>query len=249
MLGQPARPGAGALRRPNRGNSWRRVFVERFGPEAASLLRRPHGVRQLAPGDSLAQARDAGSEFCIVKRGVAGLYRSGGAGELDVRDFRFPGDLILPTRPGVEWGQDVRAVSALRLLVFAFSDLESWCAADPELGCQLFEGLCGDLARRTERLRRHWCLPVQARLAAFLLEAGERIGERSDGALLVQMPIPRDEIANYLSTRTETVCRVLSAWRAEGLIEMDSPRHFRVPDPALLRARAAASQEARRKAS
>lgn len=256
MLGQPSRPGADRGRRSDgpaggrrvgQANRWRRTLADRLGPEAALLLQRRHGERRLSPGDYVARAGEVGADFFVVKLGVVGLYRISEADGLDVQDFCYPGDLVVPTRPGVAWGLDARAVGAVRLLVFAFADLRTWCASDPELGCRLFEILCGELARRRERLRRHWCLPVQARLAAFLLEAGERIGVRSGRAMALQMPIPRDEMANYLSTRTETVCRVLSGWKADGLIEMDTPRHFRVPDPARLQARAAASQEARRK--
>ena len=46
----------------------------------------------------------------------------------------------------------------------------------------------------------------------------------------------RDEIANYLGTRTETICRVLNRWKDKGLIIMDSPRKLVIPDSALLQA-------------
>ncbi len=55
------------------------------------------------------------------------------------------------------------------------------------------------------------------------------------------------EIAKHLSIRTETVCRVLSGWKAEGLIKMETPRDVQVPDAALLEAKTLPERRRRRK--
>jgi CRP-like cAMP-binding protein len=54
----------------------------------------------------------------------------------------------------------------------------------------------------------------------------------------VDLPMFRDEIAIYLGTRTETICRILTGWKDRGLIVMDSPRKLVIPDGARLRAEA-----------
>jgi DNA-binding transcriptional regulator LsrR (DeoR family) len=55
------------------------------------------------------------------------------------------------------------------------------------------------------------------------------------------------EIAKHLNIRTETVCRVLSGWKAEGLIEMETPRNVQVLDAALLEAKTLPERRHRRK--
>jgi CRP/FNR family transcriptional regulator len=115
-------------------------------------------------------------------------------------------------------------------------------ASEKDLVWLLFEAACAELARRNARLRGYWFLPVKARLATFLFELGDGIGEKSERGLAVHLPMFRDEIANYLGTRTETICRVLNSWKDKGLIVMESPRNLVIPDSALLRADAFAQQ-------
>ena len=106
----------------------------------------------------------------------------------------------------------------------------------------LFEAVCAELARRTARSRGYWFLPVKARLATFLFEIGDGIGKNSERGLAVHLPMFRDEIATYLGTRTETICRVLNSWKDKGLIVMESPRKLVIPDGASLQADAFAQQ-------
>ena len=118
----------------------------------------------------------------------------------------------------------------------SLQDVHSQGAGERDLVWQLFEAACAELARRTLRLRGYWFLPVKARLATFLFEMDEGIGEKSDRGLVVHLPMFRDEIATYLGTRTETICRILTGWKDKGLIIMDSPRRLVIPDGAQLRA-------------
>jgi CRP/FNR family transcriptional regulator len=256
MLGQVSKPGADVWqqtvpakerRHSARHDKSRRELLDWLGPAGTLLLDRCDTERTLACGDYLVHGTDAGAEFCILLRGVMDLYGESPHGILKVQDFRYPGDLIAPARPNVSWGVNVKALTVAQLLIFPFSDVRSWCKEEPELGCCLFECFCGDFARRAECLRHQWCLPAQGRLATFLLEVSDRIGKRSGRSMSVCLPMAHNEIAKHLNIRTETLCRILSRWKAEGLIEMETPRHVQVPNAALLEAKTLPERRPRRK--
>ena len=256
MLGQVSKPGADVWqqtvpakerRHSAHRDKSRRELLDWLGPAGTLLLDRCDTERTLACGDYLVRGTDAGAEFCILLSGVMSLDGESPSGNLKVQDFRYPGDLIVPARPSVSWGVNVRALTVAQLLIFPLSDVRSWFKEEPELGCCLFECFYVDLARRTECLRHQWCLPAQGRLATFLLEVCDRIGKRSGRSMSVCLPMAHKEIAMHLSIRTETVCRVLSGWKAEGLIEMETPRNVLVPDAALLKAKTLPERRRRRK--
>ena len=192
--------------------------------------------RQFEAGESLARSGDVGTEIYIVLSGVVGLYHDLPSGERDVLGYGYPGDLIAPARLDSAWGFDAKALTSGKLLAFNLKKLSSQSGDEGDVVWLLFEAACAELTRRTARLRSYWFLPVKARLAKFLFEMDEGVGERSERGMVVRLPMYRDEIANYLGTRTETICRILTAWKDKGLIVMDSPRKLVIPDGDLLQA-------------
>lgn len=71
------------------------------------------------------------------------------------------------------------------------------------------------------------CKSVMSRIAWFLLELSRR-ENGADGT--IGFDFPRADLADYLGTRTETVCRTLAQFRDRGLIEPFEPRRLRIVD-------------------
>jgi CRP/FNR family transcriptional regulator len=234
---QRPRPPGGGRAAASCGEARRRLSG-RIGPAAATLFDGRGVERPFQAGARLARRDEAGNEVLVVLHGIVGLYRAGqdpasGAGVLG---YCGCGDLIAPAGPGDAWGFDAKAVSDGTLLALSLPEVRGSTSGKADLLWPLFEMACAELVGRTARLRGQWALPVKARLADFLFELEEAVGEPSDKGLILHVPMFRDEIADYLGTRTETICRILTRWREEGLIVMDTPRVLVIPDRARLRA-------------
>ncbi len=245
MLGQVTKPGvsfqrpgmpAGPERAETPRGKARRRLRSRIGRRAAALFEGGGRERPFPVGEFLARREDAGEDVYIVLDGIVGLYHDLPTGDRDVLGYCCSGDLIAPARLGETWGYDAKSLTSGRLLALSLQAIHSPGAGEQDLAWPLFAAACGDLARRTARLRGYWLLPVKARLATFLSEMDEAIGERSERGLVLHLPMFRDEIASYLGTRTETICRIFTGWKDKGLIIMDSPRVLVIPDDAPLRA-------------
>lgn len=61
--------------------------------------------------------------------------------------------------------------------------------------------------------------PVERRVAATLLKLAERAGRRDGDALLIEMPLSRQDLADMTGAKVETVSRVMSELRRAGLVE------------------------------
>ena len=155
-----------------------------------------------------------------VVSGIVRTYRVLIDGRRQIGAFYLPGDLF-----GVEIGKEhtcsAEAVRDSKVLVIKRSSVVSHAAWDNEVGRQLWE-LAG---RELERAQNHILLLVKTapeRVACFLLEMAERI--QSSGEL--ELPMSRQDIADYLGLTIETVSRMLA--RLEDASAIDVPSSKRI---------------------
>ncbi|MFZ2469068.1 MAG: helix-turn-helix domain-containing protein [Parvibaculum sedimenti] len=77
---------------------------------------------------------------------------------------------------------------------------------------------------------------VKERIASFLIQMAERLdGEAEDGAS-IDLPMGRQDIADYLGLTIETVCRALSEFKRAGVISVPTTHQIVVNDIEALRA-------------
>ncbi len=74
---------------------------------------------------------------------------------------------------------------------------------------------------------------VEQRIACALERVAQQSGRKDGDAILIDMPITRQNIADMTGTTLHTVSRLLSAWEREGIIT-SARRRITVTDPAAL---------------
>lgn len=79
---------------------------------------------------------------------------------------------------------------------------------------------------------------TDARLTFLLVRWGERHGRRYGEDILVELPLSREGLANYIGVSRETVSRKLSQLKEEGLIDLIGNRKVLIKDLDSLRERA-----------
>jgi CRP/FNR family nitrogen fixation transcriptional regulator len=83
--------------------------------------------------------------------------------------------------------------------------------------------------RRTEDHAGMLIRNARERVAAFLIDMA---GRSAGGA--IELPMPRQDIADYLGLTIETVCRILNRLSDENVIELDGLRRILVRDHSIL---------------
>ncbi len=172
---------------------------------------------------TVAKGEEAGLCTCddslvFVVTGACKLVARASQGREQVILFHFPGDLVsVPAT--AEHIYDLYALTDLRLLTFpALRFMNAICEE---------AGLLAELHRRSDAALRD-CRDdsvglgrktAQERVARFLLSMGARIGRQRDGALSIELPMSRSDIADSLGLTIETVSRQFGDLRAGGMIE------------------------------
>lgn len=74
---------------------------------------------------------------------------------------------------------------------------------------------------------------VEERLAAVLVLLADTYGLEDDGAVLLQVPLTRQDLSEMAGTTVETTIRIMSRWQKEELVSTDQ-RRIRILDGAAL---------------
>lgn len=79
-------------------------------------------------------------------------------------------------------------------------------------------------------------LTGEERVATFLLEQVMRLGRKTTGGIAFELPMSREDIADYLALNADTLSRIMSRMRASGVVTIAGRGHALMRDVAQLRA-------------
>ncbi len=166
----------------------------------------------------------AGRVFTLIN-GTAKLTRLLPDGKQQVVGFRFPGDVIGYTTRA-EYPFDAELLTDARLCRLDRRQLEGLLQRYPLLERRLLDLCVQELAATQEQLVTVGRKSAEARVAAFLLSLVEARRRRGGEGRLLEMPMTRADIADFLGLTLETVSRTFTAFRKRGWIR--EPVHQRV---------------------
>jgi CRP/FNR family nitrogen fixation transcriptional regulator len=165
-----------------------------------------------------------------VMSGAVRTYKVLNDGRRQIGSFYLPGDVF-----GLEVGDEhtfsAEAVSDSKILVIKRSALVSLAARDNEVARQLWTMAAAELQRAQDHIML-LIKTAQERVAGFLLE----MASRNAGSNEVELPMSRQDIADYLGLTIETVSRTLTQLENSGAIAVPASRRI------VLRSRGALSR-------
>lgn len=166
----------------------------------------------------------AGRVFTLVD-GTAKLTRLLPDGRQQVVGFRFGGDVIGYTdRPTYPF--DAELLTDARLCRLDRSQLDGLLRRYPQLERRMLDLCVQELTATQEQLVTVGRRSAEARVAAFLLSLVDASRRRGQPRQVLEMPMTRADIADFLGLTLETVSRSLTAFRKRGWIR--EPVHHRV---------------------
>jgi len=155
-----------------------------------------------------------------VTKGAVRTYKILSDGRRQIGGFYLPGDIF-----GLEIGKEhqfsAEAISDAAVLVIRRSAVVSLAERD----CDAARELWTHTGRELHRVQEHMMLLVksaQQRLACFLLEMSERLASVE----ALELPMSRQDIADYLGLTIETVSRTMSQLVSEQAIGLPTSRRI-----------------------
>ncbi len=165
-------------------------------------------------GQALFELGDAMTAIYVVRAGCVKSLTVDDQGNERVRGFHLRGDVIgLDALYAGHYPCTALALEPSQLCRIPRAQALQKLAQSPLLMQRLLQRLSAGLAAA---LTLSGDYTADQRVAAFLLEMQQRLNQLPGAPL--KLPMTRRDIANYLRLATETVCRVLTRFAAQGYI-------------------------------
>lgn len=176
-------------------------------------------VLHFAPDRRIYAEGDEARSYYKVVSGVVRTCQFLSDGRRQIDAFHLPGDVF-----GFEAGADHRlsaeAVTDCTIIAYRRRGMESVIAGDDRIARQFFSYAMACL----EQTREHCLLlgrgSAAQKIGAFLVE----MADRGESAGIVELPMSRQDIADYLGLTIETVSRTLSQMERDGTITLQTTR-------------------------
>jgi CRP/FNR family transcriptional regulator, nitrogen fixation regulation protein len=155
-----------------------------------------------------------------VVSGAVRTYKVLNDGRRQIGSFYLPGD-IFGLEVGDEHSFSAEAVVDCKVLVIKRSALVSLAGRDTEVARHLWTMAAAELQRAQDHIML-LIKTAQERVAGFLVE----MSARNSGASEVDLPMSRQDIADYLGLTIETVSRTLTQLENSGAIAVPTSRRI-----------------------
>jgi CRP/FNR family nitrogen fixation transcriptional regulator len=152
--------------------------------------------------------------------GAVRTYKILADGRRQIGAFYLPGDFF-----GLETGDEhtfsAEAITNSKIMVIKRSTLIASAARDSELARQLWN-ITGSELRRVQDQILLLIKTAKERVGGFLLEMADRLSAGNQ----IELPMSRQDIADYLGLTIETVSRTLTELESSAAIELPSSRRI-----------------------
>jgi len=204
------------------------------------FLRQP--TERLDAGAALFWQGDRATHLFELTEGALRIARVLSDGRRVITGFLFPGDLVgVSLRDQYLYTAEAIGPSKVRRL--ARRRFDDAVNEDPALRPLLFAHLCDEMAAAQDQVVLLARKSAEERVSSFLLALVRRMSRGAAPAKVVDLPMTRLDMADYLGLTIETVSRVMTRLQAGGVIAQTGRRAVAVLRPTRLAALAADDEE------
>jgi CRP/FNR family transcriptional regulator len=185
-------------------------------PSLQTLFSR-QAVEKFEGGTAVFWEGDPASHVFEVVEGVLRVFKIISEGRRVITGFIYPGDLL-----GVSlkdhYLYTAEAVTTTKLRRFGRTRFQDEINHSPELRPQLFARLCDEMAAAQDQMVLLARKSAEERVASFLLIIARRLSGNRQAAPVIEIPMTRLDMADYLGLTIETVSRTMTKLIASGVI-------------------------------
>lgn len=210
-----------------------RAVCARCETDELARLEQIKYYRSFQAGQTIIWSGDRMEFVGSVVTGIATLTQTMEDGRRQMVGLLLPSDFV--GRPGrATAAYDVTATTDLVMCCFRKKPFEEMMAATPHIAQRLLEMTLDELDAAREWMLLLGRKTAREKIASLISIIARRDAalhlRRITGVLAVDLPLTREEMADYLGLTLETVSRQISALKKDGVISLTGNRHVSIPD-------------------
>jgi len=190
-----------------------------------------HRVRR---DDSLYRIGDKFGSLYAVRVGQFKTYQASSDGARQITGFQMSGELL--GMDAISTGShqcDAVALEDSEVCDIPFARLEELFSDIPTLLRHFHRIMSKEITREQSVILLLGNMRAEQRFAAFLVNLSSRYATRGYSSTSFQLRMTREDIGNYLGLTIESISRLLSKFRKEGILKVDKRDIELVDFPAL----------------
>ena len=210
-----------------------RAVCARCEADELQLLEQIKYYRSYQAGQTVIWSGDKMDFVASVVTGIATLTQTMEDGRRQMVGLLLPSDFV--GRPGRQTAAyDVTATTDLVMCCFRKKPFEELMTSTPHIAQRLLEMTLDELDAAREWMLLLGRKTAREKIASLLAIIARRDAhlklKQATGSTVFDLPLTREEMADYLGLTLETVSRQVSALKRDGVIELEGKRHIVVPD-------------------
>ncbi|HSD59631.1 MAG TPA: fumarate/nitrate reduction transcriptional regulator Fnr [Burkholderiales bacterium] len=156
-----------------------------------------------------------------LRSGSVKTYVATDDGRVQITGFHLAGELLgLNAMTSRRHTSEARALETTMACEVAVDKLEDLAKRKPELQQAMIRIMSDEIEHHQELMLLLGKKTADERIATYLLGLSRRFARRQLPANAFHLSMSRGDIGNYLGIAEETVCRVLSRFQDEGLVDI-----------------------------
>ncbi|WP_429925676.1 helix-turn-helix domain-containing protein (plasmid) [Agrobacterium vitis] len=207
-----------------------------FGANCLHDLFSKQPVDHLMAGQSLFFEEDDANHVFEILSGTLRIFRIIGDGRRVIIGFLDAGDIVgVSLRGHYLYGAEAIAASTVKRL--PRRQFDAAVASSDGLGPEVFARVCDEMAAAQDQMVLLSCKNAEERLCSFLLKYLKRTAVPGERRVTIDLPMTRQDMADYLGLTIETVSRTVTKLINKGVLSIRDPmvRHsIRIEKPGTL---------------
>lgn len=197
------------------------ALFEKLQPDEVDDVLRTATSRRYAAGDRVFEQGETARQFFVLLHGRLRVTQVTSEGRQIVVRMVNPGDLFgfAKALRRLDYPGTATAVSESVVLAWPMSVWNEFLERHPALAVSTMQTMGSRLLEAQQRLRELSTEEVERRVAHAVLRLANQSGQREEKGVRIDFPLSKQDIAEMTGTTLHTVSRILSAWKAAGLVE------------------------------
>lgn len=175
---------------------------------------------------------DISDKLYVINKGKIKIFKYTREGKEQIlyilSEGDFVGDLSLLKKD--EFKFNAEALEDANICVLTKDDFDGIIKESPEIAISILQVVYDRIVKLENLIQSLSTKDIEARIAGLLLSFIKDFGVRKGDIIELELPLSREDIANYIGVTRETISRKLGSMQDQGVIELIGSKKIIIKD-------------------
>lgn len=175
---------------------------------------------------------DISDKLYVINKGKIKIFKYTREGKEQIlyilSEGDFVGDLSLLKKD--EFKFNAEALEDSNICVLTKDDFDGLLKENPEIAIEILQVVYDRIIKLENLIQSLSTKDIESRIAGLLLSFVKDFGVRKGSTIELELPLSREDIANYIGVTRETISRKLSSMQEQGIIELVGTKRIIIKD-------------------